>query len=43
VKKLKALPPHCREGNNFNAFLGGFRLWNVEVKNNKPAKRSHAQ
>lgn len=31
VKKLKVLPPRCRAGDNFNAFLGGFRLWNVEV------------
>jgi polyphosphate glucokinase len=27
AKKLKHLPPGCREGNNNNAFLGGFRLW----------------
>ncbi len=27
VKKLKSLPPHCREGDNANAFRGGFRLW----------------
>ena len=27
VKKLKALPPGCRVGDNANAFLGGFRLW----------------
>jgi len=27
VKKLKKLPPHCRPGDNANAFLGGFRLW----------------
>ena len=27
AKKLKKLPPGCREGNNANAFLGGFRLW----------------
>ena len=30
VKKLKVLPKgcrECREGNNANAFLGGFRLW----------------
>lgn len=27
VKKLKELPPGCRPGNNANAFLGGFRLW----------------
>jgi len=27
VKKLKVLPPGCREGDNANAFKGGFRLW----------------
>jgi polyphosphate glucokinase len=27
VKKLKQLPPLCRAGDNNNAFLGGFRLW----------------
>lgn len=27
VKKLKKLPKGCRAGNNANAFLGGFRLW----------------
>jgi polyphosphate glucokinase len=27
VKKLKKLPPGCREGDNANAFAGGFRLW----------------
>jgi polyphosphate glucokinase len=27
VKKLKELPPNCRTGDNANAFLGGFRLW----------------
>ena len=27
VKHLKELPPHCRAGDNANAFLGGFRLW----------------
>ena len=32
VKKLKELPPGCRAGNNANAFLGGFRLWQ---KNNR--------
>lgn len=26
-KKLKTLPPGARLGNNENAFLGGFRLW----------------
>jgi polyphosphate glucokinase len=27
VKHLKKLPPGCRAGDNANAFLGGFRLW----------------
>ena len=31
VKKLKELPPNCREGDNANAFLGGFRLWEDRV------------
>jgi len=39
VKLLKEMPPHCRPGDNFNAFLGGFRLWSVEAaKTSKPAK-----
>ena len=28
VRLLKKLPPLCRAGDNDNAFLGGFRLWN---------------
>jgi polyphosphate glucokinase len=27
IRKLKKLPPHCRAGDNANAFVGGFRLW----------------
>jgi polyphosphate glucokinase len=27
AKKLKKLPRGCRKGDNANAFLGGFRLW----------------
>jgi polyphosphate glucokinase len=27
AKKLTKLPPGCRLGDNANAFLGGFRLW----------------
>jgi polyphosphate glucokinase len=30
VRKLEALPPHCRAGDNNNAFRGGFRLWEEE-------------
>src|SRR6516162_4757591 len=32
VKKLKGLPPRCRAGENANAFLGGFRLWDFPVE-----------
>ena len=32
VKKLKVLPKGCREGDNANAFLGGFRLWEKAAK-----------
>ncbi len=31
VKKLDALPPHSRAGDNANAFRGGFRLWDKEA------------
>ena len=34
VKKLKELPPGCRAGNNANAFLGGFRLWQTTSAHN---------
>ena len=27
VKQLRRLPPHCRRGDNDNAFRGGFRVW----------------
>jgi polyphosphate glucokinase len=31
VRKLKELPPGCRAGNNSDAFVGGFRLWEKET------------
>jgi predicted NBD/HSP70 family sugar kinase len=31
-KKLLRLPPHARAGDNRNALLGGFRLWEVDEK-----------
>jgi len=34
VKELKELPPGCRAGDNANAFLGGFRLWDKERQKN---------
>jgi polyphosphate glucokinase len=49
VKKLKELPKGCREGDNTNAFLGGFRLWEkagnrsraTGAKTRKARKRSN--
>jgi polyphosphate glucokinase len=32
AKQLKTLPQNCRAGDNANAFLGGFRLWDNEQK-----------
>jgi polyphosphate glucokinase len=41
VRKLKKLPPHCRAGDNINAFRGGFRLWeNSNDAIQPPARRS---
>jgi polyphosphate glucokinase len=30
AKELEELPPKCRAGDNHNAFVGGFRLWEKE-------------
>lgn len=38
VHKIKKLPPNTRLGDNRNAFLGGFRLW--EKRNN--ARSGHS-
>ena len=35
VKKLKELPPGCRAGDNANAFVGGFRLWQKNNRGNR--------
>jgi predicted NBD/HSP70 family sugar kinase len=32
VKKLAELPPACRRGDNRNAFLGGLRMWDENMK-----------
>jgi polyphosphate glucokinase len=41
-KELKEIPPHCRLGDNANAFLGGFRLWDApsdkQTATRKPAR-----
>ena len=31
AKQLEELPPNTRLGANENAFLGGFRLWDVDA------------
>ncbi len=37
VRELKELPPGCRAGDNANAFLGGFRLWDEAGDGRMPA------
>jgi len=41
VKYLKELCPRCRAGDNANAFLGGFRLWDGSVEG-KPSSPPQA-
>ena len=31
-KKLKELPPGCRVGDNADAFIGGFRVWDASFE-----------
>ena len=41
VKKLKELPKGCRAGDNANAFLGGFRMWEkADNQRRSPAART---
>jgi polyphosphate glucokinase len=41
VDKLKELPPACRAGEQANAFIGGFRLWqDADKRKPSPAKRA---
>jgi polyphosphate glucokinase len=40
VKYLKTLPPACRSGDNANAFIGGFRLWEHAEKGASRAQRA---
>src|SRR5215469_14456584 len=42
VKKLKSLPEGCRAGDNANAFLGGFRLWESSQRRQSAAARAKA-
>jgi polyphosphate glucokinase len=36
VKKLKEIPPRCRVGDNSNAFVGGFKLWQQDGAQRTP-------
>jgi len=40
VNNLKKLPSGCRAGNNADAFVGGFRLWQKIKRHNRSASRS---
>jgi len=39
VKNLKKLPPCCRAGDNANAFVGGFRVWEKPMRHNRSSFR----
>ena len=46
IHQLKELPPGCRAGDNANAFLGGFRLWQERLHHETvahPPKREEAR
>src|SRR6516225_4648637 len=40
ARKLKKLPPGCRLGDNANAFLGGFRLWDAPGGDRRRRRRA---
>jgi polyphosphate glucokinase len=42
VKKLKELPKGWREGDNANAFLGGFRLWKAATPKTSLPVKTHS-
>jgi len=42
LKKLKELPQGCRAGDNANAFLGGFRLWEQTGDGVLSAAKAHS-
>jgi len=45
ARKIKELPAGCRLGDNANAFLGGFRLWEKTIgrENSDDARRRPRQ
>ncbi len=42
VNELKELPPGCRAGDNANAFLGGFRMWEDASGRDASPRRSRS-
>jgi predicted NBD/HSP70 family sugar kinase len=42
AKKLAELPPGCRLGDNANAFIGGFRLWQETSRPGRQSGVDHA-
>jgi polyphosphate glucokinase len=42
VKELEELPSGCRRGDNANAFIGGFRLWESDAHSGKGSRRAPA-
>jgi len=43
VNKLQELPPGCRAGDNANAFVGGFRLWQEQTNEGNSSTAMKAQ
>ena len=43
TKKLKKLPPKARRGDNRNAFIGGFRLWDAAKDGEPNANKQNLQ
>ena len=41
AKRIRSLPPDTRLGDNRNAFLGGFRLWEEDVSIASPSHPSY--
>jgi polyphosphate glucokinase len=41
VQNLRRLPPRCRAGDNANAFIGGFRLWQKTKRHNRSTSRKN--
>lgn len=39
ARALKSIPPHARLGDNANAFLGGFRLWQTPLERTRRLPR----